>query len=79
MKHVIEITVLDEHLANFWMNPAYLIPDNAGACVEPGTTPAKTKPIARYNVRSFITSLTNGDKVRAGRDLTVRGIAFDGG
>src|ERR1043166_7049415 len=79
VKHVIEITVLDEHLANFWMNPAYLIPDNAGPGVEPGTTPAKTKPIARYNVRSFITSLTNGDKVRAGRDLTVRGIAFDGG
>jgi len=79
VKHLSEITVLDENLASFWMNPAYLIPDNAGACVERGTVPKKTKPIARYNVRSFITSLADGDKVNAGRDLTVRGIAFDGG
>jgi len=79
VKHVNEITVLDENLASFWMNPAYLIPDNAGACVEPGTTPKKTKPIARFNVRSFITSLTDGDKIEVGKQLTVRGIAFDGG
>ncbi len=79
VKHVNEITVVDETFNGFWMNPAYLIPDNAGACVLPGTIPTKTKPIARYNVRSFITSLTDGDRVSAGRDLTVRGIAFDGG
>jgi sulfite dehydrogenase len=79
VKHLNEITVVDETFGGFWMNPAYLIPDNAGACVEPGTTPKKSKPIARYNVRSFITSLADGDKVSAGRELTVRGIAFDGG
>jgi len=79
VKHLNEITVLDEPFAGFWMNPAYLIPDNAGACVEPGTVPTKTKPIARYNVRSFITSLADGDKVKVGRDQAVRGIAFDGG
>ncbi len=79
VKHVNEITVLDENLANFWMNPAYLIPDNTGACVEPGTTPKKSKPIARYNVRSFITSLADGDKVAVGKPLKLRGITFDGG
>ena len=79
VKHLSEITVVDETFKGFWMNPAYLIPDNTGACVEPGTTPAKTKPIARYNVRSFITSLADGDKVEAGRGLTIKGIAFDGG
>jgi len=79
VKHVNEITVLDEALSSFWMNTAYLIPDTAGACVEPGTTPKKTKPIARFNVRSFITSLADGEKVKAGQPLTVRGIAFDGG
>jgi sulfite dehydrogenase len=47
--------------------------------VEPGTTPTKTTPIARFNVRSFITSLTDGGTVSAGKTLTVRGIAFDGG
>jgi len=61
------------------MNPAYLIPDNTGACVEPGTVPKKTKPIARFNVRSFITSLADGEKVAANKPLTLRGIAFDGG
>ena len=79
VKHVNEITVLDENLASFWMNPAYLIPDNAGSCVEPGTTPKKTKPIARCNVRSFITSLTDGEKLAVGQSHTMRGIAFDGG
>jgi DMSO/TMAO reductase YedYZ molybdopterin-dependent catalytic subunit len=79
VKHVNEITVMDEPFTNFWMDPAYRIPDNTGACVEPGTTPKKTKPIARFNVRSFITSLKDGDKLAAGRNTTVRGIAFDGG
>ena len=54
-------------------------PDTAGACVEPGTTPKKTKPIARFNVRSFITNQANGDKVKVGQTLNLRGIAFDGG
>jgi hypothetical protein len=61
------------------MKTGYRIPDNACACIPPGTTPAKTTPIKRYNVRSFITSLQEGARVRAGRDLLVRGIAFDGG
>lgn len=79
VKHLNEITVLDEEFAGFWMKSAYLIPDNAGACVEPGAAPSKTRPIARYNVRSFITSLADGDRVETGQRLTVRGIAFDGG
>lgn len=79
VKHLHEITVLDEPFNGFWMNPAYLIPDNPCACIEPGTTPKKTKPIARFNVRSFITSLVDEEKISAGRDLTVRGFAFDGG
>ena len=61
------------------MKTAYRIPDTAGACVEPGATPAKTIPIARFNVRSFVTSLADGDKLPAGKGVTVRGIAFDGG
>lgn len=79
VKHVNEITVLDEPKPNFWMDTAYRIPDNDCACVEPGTAPAKTRPIGRYNVRSFITSLANADKIKAGKAITVRGIAFDGG
>ncbi|BBP03365.1 oxidase [Sulfuriferula plumbiphila] len=79
VKHLSDIHVLDKAFDGFWMNTAYRIPDNACACVEPGTAPAKTTPINRFNVRSFITSLTDGAKVHAGRETVVRGIAFDGG
>ena len=79
VKHLSEITVLDEPFTGFWMSSAYLIPDNAGACVEPGTAAKKSKPIARYNVRSFVTSLADGDRLRVGQAVSVRGIAFDGG
>jgi DMSO/TMAO reductase YedYZ molybdopterin-dependent catalytic subunit len=79
VKHVHEITVIDEEFNGFWMNTAYRIPDNGCACVEPGTTPKKTLPINRFNVRSFITSFADGDQVKAGQTKVVKGIAFDGG
>ncbi len=79
VKHLNEITVLEQVLDNFWMTTAYRIPANACACVEPGTAPAKTVPIARFAIRSFITNLDDGARVAAGRDIVVRGIAFDGG
>ena len=77
VKHLNEITVLDRPLDNFWMTTAYRIPDNDCNCVPPGTAPARTKPIGRFRVRSFITSVPDGGTVRAGAAL--RGIAFDGG
>ena len=79
VKHLSEIEVIDQVYEGFWMKPAYRVPDNDCACVEPGTAPASTRPIGRFNVRSFITSLQDGAQVRAGRPLAVRGIAFDGG
>ncbi len=79
VKHLSEIQVIDNSFEEFWMKPAYRIPDNDCACIEPGTTPAATRPIGRFNVRSFITSVGDGARVRAGQALAVRGIAFDGG
>jgi sulfite dehydrogenase (cytochrome) subunit A len=79
VKHLNEITVIDQVFNGYWMNPAYRIPDNSCACVEPGTAPQKTVPITRFNVRSFITSLTDGSKLKSGESTTIRGIAFDGG
>jgi hypothetical protein len=61
------------------MSSAYRIPNNSCACVEPGATPAATTPIGRFTVRSFITNLSAGASIPAGRPTTVRGIAFDGG
>jgi DMSO/TMAO reductase YedYZ molybdopterin-dependent catalytic subunit len=79
IKHLSQIDVVDQVYEGFWMKPAYRIPDNDCACVEPGTAPAATRPIGRFNVRSFITSLADGARVRAGQPVMVRGIAFDGG
>ena len=79
VKHLSEINAIDGTFEEFWMKPAYRIPDNSCACVEPGTTPSATRPIGRFNVRSFITSVTDGQTLRAGATVTVRGIAFDGG
>ncbi len=79
VKHLNEVTVLDHRLDNFWMKTAYRIPDNECNCVAPGTAPAKTKPIGRFKVRSFITSVADGARVAAGRPTALRGMAFDGG
>jgi DMSO/TMAO reductase YedYZ molybdopterin-dependent catalytic subunit len=78
MKHLSEIEVIDTVFDGFWMNPAYRIPDNDCACTEPGVATA-TRPIGRFDVRSFITSHADGAQVPAGVPLNVRGIAFDGG
>jgi DMSO/TMAO reductase YedYZ molybdopterin-dependent catalytic subunit len=78
VKHLNRITVLDRPLDSFWMDTAYRVPDNDCQCVPPGTKPDKTRPIGRFAVRSFVTSLADGARVPAG-DTPVRGIAFDGG
>jgi sulfite dehydrogenase (cytochrome) subunit A len=79
VKHLSEIEIIDHDFDGFWMNPAYRVPDNDCACVEPGTAPAATRPIGRFTVRSFITSIANGAQLRARQQVVVRGIAFDGG
>ncbi|MCC7010131.1 MAG: molybdopterin-dependent oxidoreductase [Acidobacteria bacterium] len=79
IKHLTHIDVRDAAFDGFWMSSAYRIPANSCACVEPGAPPAATVPIGRFNVRSFITSHLDGATIPAGRETTVRGIAFDGG
>lgn len=79
VKHLSEITVLDRPFDGYWMKTAYRIPDNACACVPPGGKPDATVPIGRFNARSFVTSHADGAVVAAGRDVALKGIAFDGG
>jgi sulfite dehydrogenase (cytochrome) subunit A len=78
VKHLNEITVLDNVFEGFWMKSAYRIPDTPCGCVEPGTAPKATIPINRFTVRSFITNVTDGAKLKRG-GTTLKGIAFDGG
>lgn len=79
VKHLADINVLDHEFDGFWMQKAYRIPDNDCACTPAGKAPEKTRPIGRYNVRSFITSVTDGARVKTGKPMQVHGIAFDGG
>jgi DMSO/TMAO reductase YedYZ molybdopterin-dependent catalytic subunit len=79
MKHLSEINVIDTVFDGYWMKTAYRIPDNDCNCTEPGTPPKSTIPIGRLTVRSFITSVLDGATVKAGQQVTLRGIAFDGG
>jgi DMSO/TMAO reductase YedYZ molybdopterin-dependent catalytic subunit len=79
VKHLNEITVIDSVYDGFWMKTAYRIPDNSCACTEPGQAAAATVPIKRFDVRSFITNLADGAKIKAGAKILIKGIAFDGG
>ena len=79
VKHLSEITILNEPFSNFWMSTAYRIPANQGGCVGPGTTPKSTVPINKMNVRSFLTSHVDGAQLPANTPVSLRGIAFDGG
>jgi sulfite dehydrogenase len=79
IKHLHEITVIDHIDDSYWMSSAYRVPDNVCACIAPGTTPKRTVPIGRLNVRSFITSPISGAPLKSGVTTTVRGISFDGG
>jgi sulfite dehydrogenase (cytochrome) subunit A len=78
VKHLNEITVIDDVFDGFWMKTAYRIPDNDCNCVESGTAPKATIPINRFKIRSFVTSVADGAKLKAG-ETTLKGIAFDGG
>lgn len=80
VKHLSEIEVNDTATTDFWVKTAYRIPDQDCVCQEPGGPgPAATRSIGRLNVRSFITSVTDGATLHAGQTMAVRGIAFDGG
>lgn len=79
VKHLSEINVVDAEFGGYWMKTAYRVPDNDCACVAPGSKPDRTRPISRFNVRSFVTSHAAGARVPAGRLTELRGIAFSGG
>jgi DMSO/TMAO reductase YedYZ molybdopterin-dependent catalytic subunit len=79
VKNLSDITVVDKPFEQYWMKPAYRIPDNPCGCLEPGTAPKATVPINRMNVRSFLVSPAPGARLTVGRPVTLKGIAFDGG
>lgn len=79
VKMLNDIEVIGNEDENFWMKPAYRIPENDCACMEPGEKGVNMVPIHRMDVRSFITSLADGNTIKGGHRYDVKGIAFDGG
>lgn len=79
VKMLTDIEVLNHDDHNFWMDPAYRIPNNACGCIEPGEKPTSTVPLSTMPVRSFITNMNNGATLSAGSPTIVKGIAFDQG
>ena len=77
VKNLSEIEVVDSVFEKFWMKPAYRIPDTPCGCIEPGTAPARTVPINRMTVRSFIATPSAGARLKVGQPVDVKGIAFD--
>jgi len=78
IKHLSDIQVstsvrglLDEHRVR--------IPDNPCACVAAGNDPGQDGADRPLNVRSFHYRCCGRAQMPAGRETTVRGIAFDGG
>lgn len=79
VKAISDVTVLSKTLEEFWMKPAYRIPDNPCACVPAGTKPGKTVPINRMDTRSLIIDPSQGNRVPAGKEVAISGLAFSGG
>ncbi|EPA98859.1 MULTISPECIES: molybdopterin-dependent oxidoreductase [Pseudomonas] len=79
VKHLSEIEVLDHVYDGFFMAKGYRVPDNDCFCIAPGTTPTQTRPISKLPVRSFITSVKQGDVLPLNKSVVLKGIAFDGG
>jgi sulfite dehydrogenase len=82
VKHLSEIDVIDHEFEGhdaYFMTKGYRLPDNDCLCIEPGTSPEKTRAVSTVPVRSFITSVMAGDTLPSARMVELKGIAFDGG
>ena len=78
VKALNDIEVLNAPDQNFWMKTAYRVPNTPNNSVAPADSGYATVPLSNLTVRSFITNITAGATIAAGR-TAVRGIAFDGG
>jgi DMSO/TMAO reductase YedYZ molybdopterin-dependent catalytic subunit len=75
------VRLLDRTDENFWMNPAYRVPETPRGTTTPEDVKAgkvKMVPITRMPVRSFVISPDGATKIPAGLPVSVRGIAFSG-
>jgi DMSO/TMAO reductase YedYZ molybdopterin-dependent catalytic subunit len=81
VKHITKITAVRKPFDGFWMKTAYRIPVGKFPLVERfiSQETAVNTPITEILVNSVITSPNDGAPVKAGQELALRGIAWDGG
>jgi DMSO/TMAO reductase YedYZ molybdopterin-dependent catalytic subunit len=81
MKQIISIRVVPRPFDGFWMKSAYRIPKGKFPIIDRFISQESetTTPITEMVVSSLITNLRNGQAVRLGQRLEVKGIAWDGG
>lgn len=83
MKQIVSLEAISQPLKGFWMEKAYRIPKGKfpagpGSKFDTQDQPDKV-PISEMVVNSLITSHKAGDKVKAGHEVVVKGIAWDAG
>jgi DMSO/TMAO reductase YedYZ molybdopterin-dependent catalytic subunit len=81
MKHVTSLDLITKPLDNFWMKTAYRIPQGKFPVVQRfvGQETEVNAPITEMLVNSILTNVSNGQKVKLGQPLDLRGMAWDGG
>ncbi len=81
VKHVTNINVVSAPFAGFWMSKAYRIPSRMFPVVQRFTSQEAdaNTPITEMVVNSLITNLAQGTRIARGRNVEVKGIAWDGG
>ena len=81
VKHLTRIEARMKPEGNFWMKSAYRIPNGKFPVVQRflSQETAANTPITEMVVNSIVTSPSEGDAVKVGQPLAVRGIAWDAG
>jgi DMSO/TMAO reductase YedYZ molybdopterin-dependent catalytic subunit len=81
MKHLTSLRVVAQPFKNFWMSTAYRIPKGKFPVVDRFVSQETDVniPITDIVVSSLITNPGDGQRVRLGQQVEVKGIAWDGG
>jgi len=79
IKMLTEIEVTKEYKKLYYMDKGYRIPDNESESETPSHHASKTKPITTMNTKSIIGYPTSKTTIKVGKELVVKGVAFDAG
>jgi len=80
VKHLVSLEAVSKPFDGYWMKTAYRVPKGKfpGDPFPTQEQPEKS-PATSIVVNSLITNVSDGAKVKSGKDLVIRGLAWDGG